>query len=114
MSTPKITGTPVSSDTREIPAAHSPATKSKWGVSPRITAPRHTTASHSPEAARRCATSGISNAPGTQCTGTSSRPPARSTPSAPSSNGFVMWSLNRPATTTMRIPVASSVPSYSW
>ena len=32
---------------------------------------------------------------------------------APSSSGLVMWSLKRPATIAMRIPVASSAPSYS-
>ena len=111
VSTPKITGVPVASATRWIPAAHSPATKSKCAVSPRITAPRQITASH--ERASRCATSGISNAPGTQCTGTSSRPSSRSVSSAPSSSGFVTWSLNRPATIATRIPLASSVPSYS-
>ena len=39
-------GGPVSSATRCRPAAHSPATYSKCGVSPRITAPRQITASN--------------------------------------------------------------------
>jgi hypothetical protein len=78
-----------------------------------MTAPRQITASQPPVVASRCATNGISNAPGTQCTGTSSRPALLNVASVPSSSGVVMWSLNRPATTAMRIPVASSAPSYS-
>src|SRR3990170_3500389 len=44
VSKPSITGTPVSRPTRMIPRADSPATMSKCAVSPRITAPRQTTA----------------------------------------------------------------------
>ena len=47
---------------RVKPAAHSPATYSKCAVSPRITAPMQTTASTAPDAAKRFATSGNSNA----------------------------------------------------
>ena len=40
VSTPKITGTPVSRLTAATPLLTSATTTSKWGVSPRITAPR--------------------------------------------------------------------------
>src|SRR5207342_3345106 len=115
VSTPKAIGTPVSRATRLMPDAHSPATKSKCGVSPRMTAPRQITASSSPDSTSCFATSGISNAPGTQTTGTDSgsSPWPASSSSAPSSSNLVMSSLNRPATIARRIPVASGLPSYS-
>src|SRR5690606_19683859 len=62
--TPKATGTPNSMDTWARPLVHSPATYSKCGVPPRITAPRATIAEYSPCWATFCATSGISKAPG--------------------------------------------------
>ena len=40
VSTPKITGTPVARLTAATPLLTSATTTSKWGVSPRITAPR--------------------------------------------------------------------------
>ncbi len=43
--TPKDTGMPVSSCTRARPLDACPATKSKWGVPPRITQPIPITAS---------------------------------------------------------------------
>ena len=43
--TPKVTGSPASSATRATPLAAWPATKSKCGVSPRITAPQQAIAS---------------------------------------------------------------------
>src|SRR5436190_404097 len=64
VSTPNVTGTPFRSAASRMPRAASAATKSKCGVSPRITAPRQTTASYPPGAASRSATRGISNAPG--------------------------------------------------
>src|SRR5687767_1005205 len=78
-----------------------------------MTAPRQSTASKPCEAASCLATSGISNAPGTQCTGTlsRSRPSSVSVASAPSTSFSVTWALNRPATTARRMPVASSGPS---
>src|SRR5690349_20059791 len=68
------------------------------------------TASTVPEPARRRATSGISNAPGTQCTDTSpaSIPLSSRRAIAPSSSGLVTWSLKRPATTATRTPRPSS------
>src|SRR5580765_6120749 len=70
--TSKMHGTPVVRPTSEMPRAASAATRSKWEVSPRITAPRQISASNRPDAARRSATIGISKAPGTQATVTSS------------------------------------------
>ena len=49
VSTPKPIGVPVASCTSMIPRAHSPATKSKCGVSPRTTTPSATRASKRPE-----------------------------------------------------------------
>src|SRR5918999_2860364 len=112
--TPKMTGTPVSRAARVAPAAAWPETYSKWAVAPRMTAPRQTTASNSPEAARRLAASGNSKAPGTQATviEASSRPWRCSAERAPSSSDFVMVSLNRLASRAMRSPLASRRPSY--
>ena len=53
----------VLSVTCAIPFTHSPATYSKCGVPPRITAPSATIASYSPLAAILSSTSGISKAP---------------------------------------------------
>ncbi len=64
VSTPKATGTPNSMETWARPLVHSPATYSKCGVPPRMTAPRAMMASYSPCCATFCATSGISKAPG--------------------------------------------------
>src|SRR4051812_26282578 len=111
VSTPKITGTPVSSAARVMPAAASLATNSKCGVSPRTTAPRHTTASTAPEAAKRFATNGNSYAPGTHATATSAASCLRSIASAPSSSFSVMSRLKRATATPKRMPVASSSPS---
>ena len=95
VSTPKVAGTPVVACTDATPRAASPATYSKCAVSPRITAPRHTTASTPPCSASSRAAIGISKAPGTQATVTSSgAAPWRSSASrAPSSNGVEMMSL---------------------
>src|SRR5438132_2645411 len=70
--TSKMQGTPVVRPTSEMPRAASAAISSKCEVSPRITAPRQITASKPPDAAKRRATSGISKAPGTHTTVTSS------------------------------------------
>ena len=101
----------MSSEARVTPAAHSPATYSKCAVSPRITAPMHTTASTVPDCANRLATSGSSNAPGTHATVTSAAPWSRSAFSAPAHSGSVTSRLKRAATIANRMPVASSAPS---
>ncbi|MNR24153.1 hypothetical protein D3C85_1412170 [compost metagenome] len=64
VSTPKATGTPNSMETWARPLVHSPATYSKCGVPPRMTAPRAMMAEYSPCWATFWATSGISKAPG--------------------------------------------------
>ena len=64
VSTPNTIGTPVASAAAWSPRAASPATYSKCGVSPRITAPRQTTPSTVPLRARCCAISGSSNGAG--------------------------------------------------
>src|SRR5690606_38938209 len=71
-STPLATGTPWSSWTRARPSAQAAATCSKWRVSPRTTQPRATTAAWRPSRARRAASIGISQAPGTRMTSTAS------------------------------------------
>ena len=109
--TPKTTGTPVSSATREIPAAHSPATYSKCGVSPRTTAPMQMTASVAPDRASFRATSGSSNAPGTHTTSTCAASYFSRVRCAPSRSASVMSRLNRATAIAMRMPVASSSPS---
>ena len=48
VSTPKITGTPVSRPTWAVPLVTSAAIMSKWGVPPRITAPSTTTPAYLP------------------------------------------------------------------
>ena len=70
--TPNITGTPVSSEIFAIPFETSDATYSKCGVPPRMTTPSASTTSYLPDDAIFDATSGISNAPGTHATSTSS------------------------------------------
>src|SRR5574337_1140423 len=65
VSTPNATGTPELAAAWARPLAHAPATKSKCGVAPRITAPNAITAAYLPEWASLCATSAISHAPGT-------------------------------------------------
>src|SRR5581483_4525739 len=109
VSTPNTTGTPVSSAACWMPRAHSPATYSKWAVSPRITQPMQITASAAPLDARVFATNGISNAPGTQISLRS--PAATPHPSSPrrtpSRSRSVTWSLNRPHTTAIRRPAPS-------
>lgn len=111
--TPKVQGTPDSRATCCRPRADSPATYSKWGVSPRITAPRHTTASNCPESASRPAASGSSKAPGVQMTSMSSgtMPSFRNAARAPSTSFSVTTPLKREATTANRRPRPSSVPS---
>src|SRR5437867_8168233 len=85
----------------------------KWGVSPRITAPRQMMASYRRERANRDATRGISNAPGTSTTSIASSraPPLRKASSAPSSSRFVTSSLNRLRTIANRSPAAVPPPS---
>ena len=104
--TSKMTGMPVSRATSAMPLAASFATRSKCAVSPRITAPRQMTPSNRPERAKRRATSGISNAPGTHATSMSSSdtPRAVRPASAPSTSLRVMTSLKRAATTAIRRP----------
>ena len=100
VSTPKITGTPVSSPARAMPFVASLATMSKCGVAPLITAPRHTIASYFPDCAIFLAMSGISKAPGTHATSMSSALPPwrRKESSAPERSLDVMNSLKRAAT----------------
>src|SRR3954467_361570 len=109
--TSKMHAMPVSRVTSATPRAASLATRSKCAVSPRITAPRHTTASTSASARRR-ATVAISKAPGTQTTvtSTSATPAWVSACTAPSSNAVVTTSLNRATTTPTRSPVPSASP----
>src|SRR5690606_26460813 len=66
VSTPKATGIPYSSDTAPTPLTHSPATYSKCGVPPRMTAPRVMMASYCLRSATLRTISGISKAPGTR------------------------------------------------
>jgi hypothetical protein len=66
VSTPKTTGISAARPAMARPLAHSPATKSKCGVPPRITAPRAMMASYLPVATSFLATSGSSQAPGTR------------------------------------------------
>jgi hypothetical protein len=77
---------------------------SKCGVSPRMTQPRHTTASKRPLSAARCAASGISKAPGTRIVATSpaSTPAAASAAIAPERRRSVTKSLNFATTMAMR------------
>ena len=112
VSTPNTMGTPVVNAACWMPSAQGPATYSKWAVSPRITAPRQITASNSPDAAHCLAANGISKAPGTQATVTSSsRTPCRPRPPrAPSSRRWVTRSLKRPQTTATRTPEPSTSP----
>src|SRR6266550_1343881 len=104
--TSKMHGTPVVHPTSEMPRAASAAPRSKWEVSPRITAPRQISASNRPDPARRSATSGISKAPGTQATVTSSgtTPWCDKPAHAPSTSFEVTSSLNREATIATRRP----------
>src|SRR5262245_24189124 len=96
-----------------IPRVTASDTYSKCGVSPRITAPKHTSASYFPLAAIRSASRGISNAPGTRITVTSlSSPPWLFSPSnAPFSSFSVIKLLNRLTIIPILIPRASSLPS---
>src|SRR5215470_490043 len=89
-----------------MPAAASPATKSKCGVWPRITQPMQTMAAKRRVRARFSAASGSSKAPGTQCTSMSraATPEASSDCSAPSSRRLVIGSLKRAATTANFAP----------
>src|SRR5690242_9915098 len=98
------------------PRAHSPATYSKCGVSPRITQPSAITAWYSPLAANLSAASGSSNAPGTRCTFSwSSAPPcARQARVAPSINCETRPSLKRAATMATRQGLASKLDSVVW
>src|SRR5690554_1106205 len=66
VSTPKATGIPDSRDTAPTPLTHSPATYSKCGVPPRMTAPRVMMASYCLRSATLRTISGISKAPGTR------------------------------------------------
>src|SRR6202163_677756 len=95
VSTPKLTGTPVSSITRCRPCAHWPATNSKCAVSPRITQPRATTASTSPCSASALAASGSSRSRGTcsTCNAASVPPCLRHAARAASSSASTMSSL---------------------
>src|SRR5665809_4328 len=79
-----------------------------------MTTPIATTASTSPEEASRRATTGISNAPGTQDNDTSSSatPCCLSARSAPSTRRFEIVSLKRLATIAILSRRPSSAPSY--
>src|SRR5438105_4490491 len=109
---PNPDGMPVMAWIDATPRAASSATRSKCAVSPRITAPTHTTASTDPCSASSRAATGISKLPGTHTTvmSSSSAPSRSSALIAPSSRRCVTISLKRPATTPIRIPVASSLP----
>src|SRR5262245_19033487 len=99
-------GSPVSSPTCWMPRAHSPATRSKCAVSPRMTEPMQMTASTSPPVANAFAVTGSSNDPGTHTSVTSSSATLqpRRPRLTPSRSRTVTWSLNRPHTTAMRNP----------
>src|SRR5437667_9088569 len=102
--TPKPTGTPVSSPTRDSPWAASAAMYPKCGVLPRITTPTETMPAYRPARASAMAACGSSNEPGTQWISTRSpgTPPASSAEAAPSASFFEMASLKRAATTAKR------------
>ena len=120
--TPKITGTPVSSVTREIPAAHSPATYSKCGVSPRTTAPMQITASVAPDGRQLLRDERqLERAGNPHDVDLSPAPYFSSVRCAPSSSASVMSRLKRATAIAKRMPVASSSPSsrstrprFSW
>src|ERR1700744_6226541 len=97
VSTAFATGVPKSSATREMPAPLSFDTSSKWYVSPRITAPSAISASNWPDSASFCSASGISSAPGTVTSNTSSpTTPSRSSSSMhASANPLHTGSLKR-------------------
>ena len=90
-----------------------PATRSKCGVPPRITAPRQTMPSKRPPSATRRASPASSMAPGQRNSSTSpsAAPASRSAWRAPSSSRPTIVSLNRAATSANRRPFAWSAPS---
>src|SRR5690554_1078823 len=113
VSTPKATGTPYSMDTWARPLVHSPATYSKWGVPPRITAPRAMMAAYSSRWATFWATRGSSKAPGARMmVMSSSRTPWRTRVStAPLTRLSTTKLLKRP-TSRANLPWgATKVPS---
>lgn len=111
--TPKPMGIRYFEMVSPIPRVTASDTYSKCGVSPRITAPKQTSASYFPLPAIRSASKGISNAPGTRITViSSSSPPWLFNPSkAPSNNFSVMKLLKRLTIIPIFIPRASSLPS---
>src|SRR3990167_2206518 len=113
VSTPKATGTPNSMETWARPLVHSPATYSKCGVPPRITAPRAMIASNSLRWAIFCATRGISKAPGARMMVMSlSLTPWRTRVStAPLTRLSTTKLLKRPTTRAKRPLGAIKVPS---
>src|SRR5260370_22199159 len=115
VSTLKATGTPVSAATCASPLAASPATYSKCGVSPRITAPRQMIAWRRLLAASSRATSGISQEPGTLTISISdSAHPVRPRASrAPASSRSVTKLLKRATTMANRRPFDKSWPSVT-
>ena len=112
VSTPKATGTPESSATRERPCDTASAMYSKCMVSPLMRQPRHTTASKRPDSARRWAVTGSSKAPGHAHDGTGVRghAAASSADSAPASSPSVTSALNRETTTANRLAPAWGAP----
>src|SRR5471032_277096 len=108
------TGVPKSSAIRETPAPLSFDTSSKWYVSPRITAPSAINASNCPDSASFCSASGISSAPGTVTSSTSSPiTPSRSSSSVQASTRPLQTgSLKRDCTMPMRSPSPSRFGWY--
>src|SRR5262249_16717463 len=103
--TPKLTGTPVLSATEERPRAASPATKSKCGLSPRITTPpppggRVWRAGGGGGGAAGAARKG--RGPRAARSGPPAPPPAWRAATAPSASFLEMGSLKRAATTAKR------------
>src|SRR5262245_21012614 len=113
VSTPNAIGMPVAAAASVNPCATAEAMNSKWGVSPRITQPRQTTASNRPLSAACWAASGISNAPGTRTTVTSAgaTPADDSAASAPACRRSVTKSLYFDTTSANRNPAARPVAS---
>src|SRR3954447_5483898 len=107
--TPLPTGLPASSATRVRPAVTESQTYSKCGVPPRTTTPSATTASW--VAARACATTGSSMAPGTRTTVGEATPEASAQAIARLSSDSVI-SLCHVVATIPRLSPAASTGSW--
>ena len=100
-------------DTVAIPFTHSPATYSKCGVPPLITAPKAIIASYFFVAATRCTTTGNSKAPGALTTLMSAlfAPCLTKASMAPASNCSTIKLLKREATIQNLPPLTNKLPS---